>query len=67
MKPLREITRDLVARIAEAKCGTSSPSRANRIIALIRAVLRRAEFEWEWLDKAPKLRMYPEPKRRVRG
>lgn len=66
MKPLHEVTRDVVARIAEAKRKDSSPSRANRIIALIRAVLRRAANEWEWLDKAPTLRMYPEPKRRVR-
>jgi integrase len=65
-KPLNEITRDLVARIAEAKRKESSPSRANRIIAEIRAVLRRAANEWEWLEKAPALRMYPEPKRRVR-
>jgi integrase len=66
MKPLHEITRDVVARIAEAKRKDSSPSRANRYIALVRAVLRRAANEWEWLDKAPALRMYPEPKRRVR-
>src|SRR6266513_5105759 len=45
MKPLNEITRDLVARVAEAKRKESSPSRANRIIALIRAVLRRAVYE----------------------
>lgn len=66
MKPLNEVTRDVVARIAEAKRKESSPSRANRLIALIRAVLRRAANEWEWLEKAPALRMYPEPKRRVR-
>lgn len=66
MKPLGEISRDLVAKIAEAKRKDTSPSRANRIIALIRAVLRRAEVEWEWIEKAPTLRMYREPKRRVR-
>ncbi len=66
MMPLNDVTRDVVARIAEAKRKESSPSRANRIIALIRAILRRATYEWDWLDKAPTLRMYPEPKRRVR-
>ena len=66
MKPLHEITRDVVARIAETKRKDSSPSRANRYIALVRAVLRRAANEWEWLDKAPALRMYSEPKHRVR-
>lgn len=66
MRPLNEITRDMVAEIVEAKRKESSPSRANRIIALIRAVLRKAELDWGWLDKAPALRMYPEPKHRVR-
>jgi integrase len=66
MKPLAEITRDFVMQVAETKKRESSPSNANRYIALIRAILRRAEREWEWLDKAPALRLYPEPKRRVR-
>ncbi|QVL48657.1 MAG: site-specific integrase [Thiocapsa sp.] len=38
----------------------------NRMQALLRAILRRAEREWEWLDKSPALRMLPEPKKRVR-
>lgn len=66
MKLLDEISRDLVAQIAETKRQATSPSRANRVIALIRSVLRRAEVEWGWIDKAPSLRMYREPKRRVR-
>jgi integrase len=66
LKPLNEITRDLVGRVAEAKRAQSSPSTANRTISLIRAILRRAANEWEWIDKAPMVRTYPEPKRRVR-
>ncbi|HKA43219.1 MAG TPA: site-specific integrase [Burkholderiales bacterium] len=66
MKPLHEITRDVVAEIGELKRKETSPSRANRVLALIRAVLRRAEFDWDWLPKAPSIRMYREPKRRVR-
>lgn len=66
MKPLNEVTRDVVTQVAEIKREASSPSRANRVIALVRAVLRRAANEWEWLDKAPALRMYPEATRRVR-
>jgi integrase len=66
LKPLREITRDVVGRIAEEKRLESSPARANRITALIRAILRRSEIEWEWLDKAPAVRMYQEANRRVR-
>lgn len=66
MKPLSDISRDYVAQVAEIKRRDTSPSRANRVIALIRSVLRRAELEWGWIDKAPSLRLYREPKRRVR-
>lgn len=66
MKPLDAITRDVVMGIAEIKRKQTSPSTANRIIALVRAVLRRAEREWEWIERSPALRLYPEPKRRIR-
>ena len=66
LRPLHEITRDFVMQVAEAKRVESSPSNANRYLALIRAILRRAEREWDWIDRAPSLRMYPEPKRRIR-
>lgn len=39
---------------------------ANRYLALIRAILRTSSLEWEWIDRVPKVKMYPEPKRRVR-
>ncbi len=29
-------------------------------------ILRRAALEWEWIDRAPRIRFLPEPKRRVR-
>ncbi|MGH9425853.1 MAG: tyrosine-type recombinase/integrase [Terriglobia bacterium] len=66
MKPLHEITRDVVMTIAEIKRKQTSPSTANRIIALVRSILRRAEREWEWIERTPLLRLYPEPKRRIR-
>jgi len=44
----------------------SSPSTANRYLALIRAVLRKAAFEWEWIDRVPKVRLYRQARRRVR-
>lgn len=64
--PLAEIDRDLIGRIGEAKIRDASPSTANRFLALIRAVLRKAALEWEWIDKVPKIRLYKEAKRRVR-
>ncbi len=65
-KTLDEINRDLIDQIAEIKKRETSPSTANRYLALIRAILRMARDEWEWIDKAPRVRLYPEPKKRVR-
>lgn len=44
----------------------ASAATANRHLALIRAILRQACDEREWIDKVPKLKLYREPKRRVR-
>jgi len=63
---LSEITRDVIAAVAEEKRGEASPSTANRYLAMIRAILRRAALDWEWIEKPPLIRLYPEPKRRVR-
>ena len=63
-KTLAELNRDCITTaIAAFPCSNSTK---NRYIALIRAILRKAEFEWHWLDKAPKLSLYREPKRRIR-
>ncbi len=52
--------------IGERKRQNSSGPTANRFLALIRSILRRACYEWEWIEKAPKVRLYQEAKRRVR-
>jgi integrase len=65
-RPLEAITRQEIQRIGEIKCQEASPARANRYLALIRSILRRAEREWEWLDRAPAIRLYKEAKRRIR-
>lgn len=63
---LSEIGRDEIAAIGEQKRQESSGPTANRYLALIRAILRRACLEWEWIERVPKLRLYKEAKRRVR-
>jgi integrase len=63
---LAEISRDEITAIGERKKAVASGATANRFLALIRAILRRACFEWEWIDRVPKVKMYKEPKRRVR-
>ncbi|MBF0192696.1 MAG: tyrosine-type recombinase/integrase, partial [Magnetococcales bacterium] len=63
---LAQVTRDRVSDIGALKRKKTTVSTANRYLALIRSVLRKASLEWEWIDKAPKVRLYPEPSRRVR-
>lgn len=63
---LETVDRELVASVGEIKAQQSSQSTANRHLALIRAILRRAAYEWEWIDKPPKVKLYREAKRRVR-
>ena len=65
-KLLLNIDRELISRIAQAKATEASPSTANRYLALIRSVLRKACYEWEWIDKVPKIKFFKEPKRRIR-
>jgi integrase len=36
------------------------------VLALIRSILRKAALDWEWLDKMPRIRLLPEPSRRIR-
>ena len=38
----------------------------NRTLELVRAILRKCVNDWEWLDRAPKVRMLKEPTRRIR-
>lgn len=63
---LSSITRDDIKALAAKKRDESSPATANRYLALIRAILRRAAYEWEWIDKPPHIRLYQETSRRIR-
>jgi len=65
-RPLEAVDRELIAAIGDTKAKQSSPSTANRHLALIRAILRKAVYEWEWIDKAPRVKLYREAKRRIR-
>ena len=65
-KYLDELTRDVIAGIGESKRKETSPATANRLLALIRSILRRAALDWEWIDKPPVIKLYREAKRRVR-
>lgn len=64
---LSKIGRVLIDEIVLFKRKSSaSNGTVNRMLALLRSVLRRAFLEWEWIESVPRIRMLREPKRRVR-
>lgn len=66
-RKLDSINRATVDAIIEAKQAEGcSNATVNRTLALLRAILRRCVREWEWLDRAPAVRLLQEPTRRIR-
>ena len=64
---LTNINRALIDRIIEAKLAEGvTNATVNRHLALVRAILRRCHREWEWLDRAPAVRLLKEPTERIR-
>ena len=64
---LQTIKRDMLDKISVAKQAEGvENSTVNRVMEVIRAILRKACNEWEWLDRVPAVRMLPEPIKRVR-
>ncbi len=66
-KQLDNITRDDIDIITRNRLGEGvTNATTNRTLAVIRAILRRAHNEWEWVDRHPKITLLPEPKKRIR-
>lgn len=63
---LNDITSDVVQELAKKKQLEASDSTVNRHLQLLRAILRRAEIEWKWLEKAPQIKLFKEEKSRLR-
>jgi len=64
---LSAINREVLDRVIEARLSEGvSNATVNRTMEVVRAILRKAANEWEWTDRAPAVRMLPEPKRRIR-
>ena len=64
---LQGIKRELLDKISSAKQAEGvANSTVNRMQEVVRAILRKACNEWEWLDRVPVVRMLPEPTKRVR-
>ena len=66
-KYLDQIDRNLIDEIKAERARLASTSTANRYLALIRTVLRKACHEWEWIDRTPKISLYREKEGRNRS
>jgi hypothetical protein len=66
-KDLPAIDRNVIDLVTKEKlAGAWTNATVNRTLELFRAVLRKCVNEWEWLDRAPFVRMLKEPTRRIR-
>lgn len=63
---LTEVTADVIRALATARRAEGSGvSTVNRYLALVRAILRRAAFDWDWIEKPPPVKLRPEPRGRT--
>jgi integrase len=64
---LDDINHNVIEQVTQAKRATGvSIATVNRMLAVIRSILRKATHEWEWLDKTPKIKLHKEDNHRVR-
>jgi len=64
---LADINRDKLDEITDSRLSEGvKNATVNRMLAVIRAILRRAAYEWSWIEHVPKIRMLPLAKRRIR-
>jgi integrase len=66
-KQLDLISRGIVDRITDVKLAEGvSNATVNRVLEVLRAILWKCVSDWEWLERAPKIRLLKEPTRRIR-
>ena len=64
---LHEITRDVIEDVANKKEAQGvTLTTVNRMLEIVRALLRKAQTDWEWIDKIPVIRMRHVEKQRIR-
>lgn len=63
---LVDIGGEIIEQLRTLRATESSTSTANRYMALVRTILRKAHREWDWLDKAPVVPMYRQEKQEPR-
>ncbi len=59
--------RNVIDKVTNEKLKVGvKPSTVNRMLEIVRAILRKAVRTWEWIEKAPSIRMLKEENRRIR-
>ena len=66
-KGLEEINRAFLDEIRLERSKGVAPVTVNRYMALVRAILRKACFDWEWIDRVPKVGMLRDKGGRIRS
>ena len=66
-KDLMDINRELLDQVKAKRGKGVRPGTVNRYMALVRAILRRACFDWEWIDRVPKVAMLRDQSGRIRS
>lgn len=66
-RALNTINRALLDEVRRVRANGVTPSTVNRYMALVRSVLRRACYDWEWIDRVPKIGMMRQAEGRVRS
>jgi len=64
---LDEITLQVIDDVKAAKLKEVKKTTVNRYLALIRAILRKSQNEWGWVDKVVFIKLYKEPRGRERS
>lgn len=66
-RALNSINRELLDEVRRVRSKGVTPSTVNRYMALVRSILRRACYDWEWIDRVPKVGMMRQAEGRVRS
>lgn len=66
-KDLKDINKTLIDHIREVRSSGVAAGTTNRYMALVRAILRKACFDWEWVDRVPKVGQLRDKGGRIRS
>lgn len=66
-KELKDVNKALIDQVRAVRAKGVTPGTTNRYMALVRAILRKACFDWEWIDRVPKVGQLRDKGGRIRS